>query len=302
MTTPFVRLVDEHTRRSWTLGPGAIIGRMVAATCRLTDSRVSEAHALVSLRGSALRLLALRGGVLVDGEAEDEVELAEGQVLALGGVRLRVVELRLPEEVLALRIGDGDPQELCAGVYTLLPPPSPELVPREDEAALARVWSTAEGWCLQLPDGRREPLLSGRRWSVQGVALEAVSLALGEAGQVATAGRLGAGLTLVARHTSVHILRARREPVILDGQPGRLLSELVLMGRPVAWSVLAREIWPDIDPRQDRDQLRRSWDRVLARLRRALREHAIRESLLRADGNGNIELVLHAADRLRDEA
>lgn len=293
--------MDERTRRSWTLGPGAIIGRMVAASCRLTESRVSEAHAMVSLRGSALRMLALRGSILVDGESEDEVDLAEGQVLELGGVRLRVVALRLPDEVLALRIDGGDPQELCAGVYSLLPPPATELVPREDDSALARVWSTAEGWCLQLPDGRRESLQPGRSWSLQGAALESVALPLGEAGQAATSGRLNAGLTLVARHTSVHILRARRETIIIDGQPGRLLSDLIVMGRPVEWRVLASELWPNIDPQQDRDQLRRSWDRVLGRLRQTLREHAIRENLLRADGSGNLDLVLYTTDRVRDE-
>lgn len=296
-----VQLRDTNTRRVWDLGPGAIIGRMVSAACRLADSRVSEAHALVSLRGRALRLMALRGEVLVDGTPEDEVELAEGQVLTLGATRLAVVQVIVPEDVLALRIDGGDPQELCAGVYALVSRPAVELVPREDEGALARVWSTAEGWCLQTPDGKRENIVVGRSWQLDGARLEAVLLSVEEAGRTATVGRPGLGLTLVARHTSAHLLRAGREPVVVDGQPGRVLSELAAMGAPVDWTVVATELWPELDPRRDRDALRRNWDRVTRRLRLKLREHGIREDLVRADGLGNLELVLQTWDRVRDE-
>jgi len=298
---PTVQLRDETSRRTWTLGPGAIIGRMASASCRLTDSRVSEAHALVSLRGRALRLLALRGTLLVDGEPDDDIELTEGQLFTIGGVTLRVVTVTLPEEVLALRIGSAEPQELCAGVYSLVTSPALELVPREEEAALARVWSTAEGWCIQLPDGRRENIVQGRTWRLQDIEVETVSLALDEAGRTATVGRLAAGLTLVARFTSVHVLRANREPVVVDGQPGRIFSELAVMRAPVDWSVLALQLWPTIDLKRDRDALRRNWDRVLRRLRLTLREHAIRDDLIRADGSGNIELVLQVGDRVKDE-
>ena len=301
MRTPSARLRDETSRRTWDLGPGAIIGRMVSAACRLTDSRVSEAHALVSLRGRALRLLALRGEVLVDGAPEDEVELAEGQVLTLGATRLAVIEVTVPEDVLALRIDDGEPQELCAGVYALVTRPAVELVPREEDAALARVWSTAEGWCLQTPDGKRENIVAGRSWQLDGVRVAAVLMSVEEAGRTATVGRLAAGLTIVARHTSTHLLRAGREPVVVDGQPGRVISELATMGAPVDWTVVATAIWPELDPKRERDALRRNWDRVTRRLRLKLREHGIREDLVRADGLGNLELVLQTGDRVRDE-
>lgn len=296
-----VQLREVRSQRTWDLGPGAIIGRMVAAACRLTDSSVSEAHALVSLRGRALRLLALRGEVLVDGAPEDEVELTEGQVLKLGSTTLQVVVVTVPEDVLALRIDDGEPQELCAGVYSLVTRPTGELVPREDDAALARVWSTAEGWCLLTPDGKRENITPGRTWQLQGFTVAAVLISLDEAGRTATVGRAGLGLTLVARHTSAHLLRHGREPVVVDGQPGRVLSELATMGASVDWTVVAHELWPDLDPKRDRDLLRRNWDRVMRRLRLKLREHGIREDLVRADGLGNLELVLQTGDRVRDE-
>ncbi len=40
---------------------GGIVGRLGIASLPLHDPRISEAHALVSLRGGVLRLLALRG-------------------------------------------------------------------------------------------------------------------------------------------------------------------------------------------------------------------------------------------------
>lgn len=301
MSTPSVRLRDDRNQKTWDLGPGAIIGRMVSAACRLTDSRVSEAHALVSLRGRALRLLALRGELWVDGAPDDEVELAEGQAIRLGATTLRVITVNVPDEVLALRLDDGDPQELCAGVYALVASPEVELVPRDMEQALAQVWSTAEGWCLQTPDGRRETVAPGRAWQLAGVRVSAVLVPVEQAGPLATVGRVSVGLTVVARHTSTHLLRPGREAVVVDGQPGRVLSELATLGAPVDWTVVARELWPDLDPRRDRDALRRNWDRVTRRLRLKLREHGIREDLVRADGLGNLELVLSAGDRVRDE-
>lgn len=296
-----VRLHEFSSGRRWDLGPGAILGRMVTAACRLHDPRVSEAHALISLRGRGLRLLALRGEVLVDGSPEDEVELTPGQVLSLGATRLQVESVTIPDGVLALRVDDGDPQELCAGVYSLLARPVPDLVPREDGDALARLWSTAEGWCIQTPDGRRENVVPGRVWQLQGVKVSAVVMDIDEAGHTATVGRAGTGITLLARHTSVHLLRHGREVVVVDGQPGRLLSELAVLGAPVDWTSLAAELWPDIDAKRERDLLRRNWDRVLRRLRIKLREHGIREDLVRADGLGNLELVLQTGDRVRDE-
>lgn len=56
---PDDRLVDA--------APGDILGRLPTAAVRLNDPRISEAHALVSLRGRTLRLLALRGRFAVAG-------------------------------------------------------------------------------------------------------------------------------------------------------------------------------------------------------------------------------------------
>lgn len=41
----------------WLLGPGDRIGRLASAALTIDDARVSEAHAMISLRGGELRLL-----------------------------------------------------------------------------------------------------------------------------------------------------------------------------------------------------------------------------------------------------
>ncbi len=61
----FVRFqLPDGTQRD--LYPGDIIGRLWSAALHVDDARVSEAHALVSLRGRELQLLALRGRFAVD--------------------------------------------------------------------------------------------------------------------------------------------------------------------------------------------------------------------------------------------
>ena len=78
----------------------------------------------------------------------------------------------------------------------------------------------------------------------------------------------------------------------------RIISELVAFDGPVAWEVLAREIWDNED--EDRTSLRRKLDVNLARLRRKLRDRRIRPDLVRAAGTGHFELLLHERDVVED--
>ena len=65
------------------LGPGDLVGRLSGASLQIDDGRVSEAHAMVSLRGRELKLLGLRGVFAVDGKPTDEVVLAEELAIEL---------------------------------------------------------------------------------------------------------------------------------------------------------------------------------------------------------------------------
>lgn len=78
------------------LGHGALIGRLWSAELHVNDARVSEAHAMVSLRGRDVRLLALRGRFQVDGRWLSDVVLAPGMVIGLAkGLELEVVAVHV---------------------------------------------------------------------------------------------------------------------------------------------------------------------------------------------------------------
>ena len=79
----------------------------------------------------------------------------------------------------------------------------------------------------------------------------------------------------------------------------RILSELVALGGPAGWEVVAREVWPDED---DAWVLRKRWDVNLGRLRGRLREGGVRTDLVRAAGTGQVELVLRHNDTLEDRS
>lgn len=98
------------------LGPGDIIGRTAIAALRINDPRISEAHALVSLRGTSLKLLALRGRFFIDHTPQLEVELRSGLVVLLAqDLAIEVVEVSLPHEVLGLE-GPGLARQLLPSV------------------------------------------------------------------------------------------------------------------------------------------------------------------------------------------
>lgn len=276
--------------------PGGIIGRTSAASLRVLDPRVSEAHALLSLRGRELRLLGLRGSVQINGEEGADFVLLPGQDIVLGGaVTLKVVEVVVADKVLALEFG-GEVRELCADAYSFVVGPPVDLVPRLIPEAAAWVWCTDDGWMVRVGTAEAQRLASGRTYSVSGTTLAVLSIPLRGLG-TATAG--GSALKLVCRTTTVHVHRRSRESLTVDARAGQLLSELALMRVPAAWGTLAEVLWPN---EADPGKLRRNFDGVLARLRARLREGGVRDDLVRTDGRGNIEVFLHPGDEVVDEA
>lgn len=282
------------------LTSGEIIGRSWNAALRLPDPRISEAHALVSLRGSALHLLALRGRFAVADRPLQDVELRPGLVLWFTtDLALEVVDVVLPTEVLALE-GDGLARHVLAGVSTLRTAPRPTLVPGLAAGGDAQLWHDGFGWVLRLPDGEDRPLVAGDAFTLAGHAFRAVHVPVGHAGHSTTRaiGGIDRPLTLVARYDSAHILREDEPALVLSGHGARILSELATIRVPMAWEALARDLWPDdADPAA----LRRRFDAALARLRQKLRDARVRADLVRADGAGHVELYLHASDRVEDE-
>jgi hypothetical protein len=65
------------------VGHGDVIGRLQSSAVPLSDGRISEAHAMISLREQEIRLIALRGGLAVDGLPQREITLEPGQSIEL---------------------------------------------------------------------------------------------------------------------------------------------------------------------------------------------------------------------------
>mgnify|MGYP002632646829 CR=1 FL=1 len=293
----YVRL-ELPDGRSAELGPGDLIGRLWSAALPLADARISEAHAMVSLRGQELKLLALRGRFAVEGRSLSSLVLEAGQVISVAeGLELHVAEVFLPAAVLAIE-GEGLPRVVVPGVSSLLTRPRPELVPRFVPGAPAHVWTDGDAWVLSI-EGVSRPLLPGSSFQVDGRRFSAVSLALETASHTATRldGSVARPLRVVAHFDTAHIHLDGGGALALNGLAARIVSEVVAFDGPVPWEVLARELWPGED---DRNLLRRKLDVNLSRLRKKLREARIRPDLVRSDGFGHVELFLHDGDRVED--
>jgi hypothetical protein len=280
------------------LAPGDLVGRLWSAALHLDDGRISEAHAMVSLRGSVLCLLALRGRFTVDGTPRNQATLAAGQTIHVApDLALQVARVRLPERVLALE-GEGLPRRVLSGACSLRVRPAPSLTAGFDGAAPAQLWNTGTGWSLRL-EGRTRALGPGDRFTLEGRSFQAVAVDPGVASAQPTrgAGAFTPPITLIAEFDRVRILREAEPAVTLSGVSARILSELVAFDGPVSWEVLAREIWTD---GADTDRLRRRWDVGLARLRSRLREAGVRDDLVSSMGTGMVGLVRHANDVFED--
>jgi len=281
--------------------PGSILGRLSSASVRIDDPRVSEAHALVSLRGSELKLLTLRGSIRVDGRRDADVILEAGLRIQLArGVELKVLAVELPSSMTALQIYSqgktfGDAVELTRSVYAIIPQPEPRIVPRYVQGAPAHVWNTSDGWCIRLGERERIQLEAGATFAVAGFTVAVVSLPLPEAGMTETvfSDRGYTTLQIIDRDGTIHIHARGHDSLVLNGKPAQIISELISMEVLAPWYVVAGEIWPRT---RDLKILRRNWDQCLNRLRKKLREGGIRDNLVNADGTGNIELFLLPGD------
>ncbi len=188
------------------LGHGDLIGRLWSAALTIRDARVSEAHAMVSLRGQELLLLPLRGRFSTNGQRVSSLVLAIGQRITLAeALELEVEDVSLPAAVFAVE-GEGLARVVVTGVCSLLTRPRPELVPRLVPDAPAYLWGDGEGWCLTV-NGTSRTIQIGDNWELDGRQFRAVGLALDSAGNSATRGEAGVArsLRIVAQFDTVHV-------------------------------------------------------------------------------------------------
>jgi hypothetical protein len=280
------------------LQSGDLVGRGHACKLVLDDPRISEAHALVSLRGDALWLLGLRGRMHVAGAAIDRLRLDEDTVVTLApGVTLTVLEVVVPDAVMAVELG-GLGAQLLSGTTSVVTRPVPVLRGGWHPAADAWIWNTDDTWRLRRAGERELVLLEdGVAITVAGVDLVPRWAAVDDAG-IAHTLKSAEPLRIEAKFYSVHITRrSGGEALVVNGTAARVLSELVALKGPVEWSVAAREIWGQDAPEV---LLRSRWDTTISRLRHRLRCAGLRPDLVRASRSGIVELVLGPEDEVID--
>lgn len=296
MACPLVRFEVEGGARE--LGPGETVGRSWCAGLSIDDGHLSEAHALVSLRGGLMKLLPLRGAISLGGESLSEIVLEPGQVIHLGPtVRLLVRDVQLPGRVLVLSGGNLRDEPLWA-VSSLSSVASDHLERGLRAEALAQFWDRGDGWSVRIRGSAPTPLAPDDVLEIEGTAFAVRTQALRAVGPIATLHDPSrAALKLVAKYDTATLSRETGEALHLGGIAARLLSELVTLGVPAPWTTIAAELWPD-EP--ERVALRRKWDVALSRLRRRLTDGGFRRDLVVADGLGNFELLLGPKDTVED--
>jgi len=261
----------------------------------LDDARVSEAHAMVSLRAGELKLLALRAMFAVDGKPLRELTLSKGQSIEIARDLLLTVEaVQLPASVVALSM-PGLAKQPLPGACWLVTKPHPRLVSRHSRAAAAAFWFTGGAWRVRVGDGEPEELEPGWSCVIDGVEVAAVAHELSRAGGQATrmGGRIDAPLRIVCHYDTVVIERDGVRTLTMAGKPALLISELAEIGAPVEWEALAKVLWPE---ESETMLLRRRFDTVLGRMRRKLKASSLRPDLVSLDGGGRVLLHLEPGD------
>jgi len=282
-----------------TLGIGDLIGRLPTAALAIDDPRISEAHAMISLRGGGLHLLSLRRMVVVGGRPVTDVRLVPGLVVELAAkLTLVIVEVHTPADVLAIELPEHGPQILPQVASVVGEPP--RLVARFIPDAPLTMWATGPHWRVRAHGGATGPLHAGDVLEVGGHRLRVRTLPLGaaEPARTTSSGGVLDPIQLIAHYDVVEIRRHHRAPLVLGGIGAQLVSELVACAGPVHWQTLARILWPG--DAHDPD-LRHRWDVALNRLRTRLREAGIRGDLLCADRSGQLVLVLYDGDQVDDQ-
>ena len=250
---------------------------------------------MLSLRAGSLQLIALRGGLLLGGRPVRQVALAPGLTVHLArDLALHVLDLTLPEALLAVRVDDGPWTPLDGSVQSLV---DGRWVPGHRADAELACWYTGRQWLVRPADGEAHPLAAGAVRTRDGRTLTARSTPMAGLGLPSTAVEGSGGLHLVVRYTSAHVHRADHPVLSLSGSHARLLTELVQLSGPAPWQVVAQLVWRRL---RSPEVLRRRLDGALFRLRRKLEQAGVRTNLVHADGQGHLELLIGPFDRVED--
>lgn len=278
------------------VGHGEFIGRLASAALRIDDGRISEAHAMVSLRGRKLHLLGLRGRFRVRSKVCADVVLEEGLAIEFAsGVTWVCTAIEMPTSVLALQFGDGPPIVPTGTTSVFAGPPvriSPDFVADAD----AIIWSLADEWRARLPDGSTRPLTPGDTLELPGGRVDVVELPLERAVAPATRQTLRAPVALHLRDDGVGIVVGDTDEVFVGGTPGRLIRALAAADGRASWQDVAAAVW--VGDRSDPSSLRRRFDTTVTRARERLSALGLSGAMIALDHQGGVVLRLSPHDRV----
>lgn len=280
------RLPDGSTA---TVPAAGIIGRMSTAQLRIFDPEVSEAHALVSLRGRRLKIISLRGPIKVDGKVVAEADLGVGQKIRLSSNSvLVVVNVALAASILALT-GLGDtPEVLDHGVVSLLD--GPRLESGIHREARVLFWSEADGWVARVEGGRPVQVLPGMVWQLGGGT---VSVVLEDVARLPNTTRQTGLLPIhLLLETDLVTLQAAGRPALrLSGLQAALIEALAAADGSTHWEAIAAQFWRQ----KDQPQWRERFDALVKEVRAKFRDQGIRADLVWS-WQGEYRLNLGATD------
>ena len=290
-----LRLPDGSTAE---LVAGDLVGRTRTAAVFLDDPRLSEAHAMVSLRDGALHLLALRRMFAVGGKPLSKVRLRPGLQLEFATDLVLTVEaVRLPDAVAALEHPAWG-RELLSTVASLFADP-PRIAHRYQPEAPVHVWCTDDVWRVQPSGGQTTDLAPGDTIDLGEHAATFVLVPLEAAAQAPTEheGSVQTPYRIVASYDAAVVHRQGSPPLVISGVGARIITELAGFGAPVSWQVLVTEVWgSEVEP----TALRHRLDVTLSRLRQRLRAAGVRVDLVHTDGAGQVSLLLYEHDSVEE--
>lgn len=286
------------SQEQFSLGIGDIIGRSSQAALCIDDPRISEAHALLSLRGSALMLLALRGRFRFRGEIVSEIELRPGMDIELyKECWLHCEEVVMPESLLGLHVPGMAPVMLThtSSLFLNLESGARTLQPGYASKADVVFWSLGDTWSHRVQGGQAEPLHAGDVIRVAGLEIQTHSVAVRDASTLPTkqTDRTSLRLEIAPKSVKVHA-SAHTKSIVITGIPGKILACVARSAHPQTWDEVAHQVW-DSEACMP-SALRRRFDVGLLRLREKLHQLELPADLMHMDGSGLISLRLEGDD------
>ena len=273
------------------LAHGELIGRLESAAWRINRPTISQAHAIVVHRDADLYLVSLRRLLVLKERRLNEVCLRSGQQIALAqDVLITVDEVAIPDDRAVLESRALGPC-LLPPVSSIFAGTPPRLVPRFDPTADAHVWFTGAGWKVHVDDKVRDLVIGDRFFVGESFQLTKRNLAgFHEAQQTMPGGILPVHIVIKKDLVELH---HGEKMLMMTGSEARIVAELAAFRGPVAWGLLAKELWPSATG----SDLLEHWSVCLRQIALKFKGAGIRSSLIARRGS-QIQLDLRPGDQV----